>query len=440
MSAATAPPPPAAAPRQGGKPNPAAAPPTAAASSATPATTANRSVPSRLALLRVTAMVSVLAWAVLTSTQLGLSWLSLGTAQADTAQLVRLQEAKVDLLHADALATNAFLVGGLEPAEQRTAYDEAITAATANLSAALSAQPADADVLAELNTIVVDYAAGMELARANNRQGLPVGAAYLNQSSSELRGRGMDLIDAAIDANAARSEDSLGAQHPFWILLPGLVVIGALWGIHRWVRNQFKRKYNSGLLWAIWLVALVTAGAFITTNSQAAVNANVRELEFQDVSDGAQIRGAANLARSNESLRLIARGSGASYEEAWVESAARVDDLIAYNSLGAGGPREDWAAYTDLHGQLVALDDGGDWDGAVQIATDPGPGSASASFTAFDDAIKSRIGSAAAAVETRLDPRNRISLLGWGGAALLLGLFGANRAWRGISRRLEEYA
>ena len=82
----------------------------------------------------------------------------------------------------------------------------------------------------------------------------------------------------------------------------------------------------------------------------------------------------------------------------------------------------------------------GDWDAAVQVATDPGPESASASFAAFDDVIKSRIGSAAANVETRLDPGNRISLLGWGGAALLLGLFGANRAWRGISRRLEEYA
>ena len=39
---------------------------------------------------------------------------------------MRVQDIQTSLLRADALATNAFLVGGLEPAEQRAEYDEAI--------------------------------------------------------------------------------------------------------------------------------------------------------------------------------------------------------------------------------------------------------------------------------------------------------------------------
>ena len=45
---------------------------------------------------------------------------------ADTDQLIRVQAIQTNLLRADADATNAFLVGGLEPAEQRAAYDDAI--------------------------------------------------------------------------------------------------------------------------------------------------------------------------------------------------------------------------------------------------------------------------------------------------------------------------
>jgi hypothetical protein len=40
---------------------------------------------------------------------------SLSRAKADTAQLIRVQKIQSNLLSADATATNAFLVGGLEP-------------------------------------------------------------------------------------------------------------------------------------------------------------------------------------------------------------------------------------------------------------------------------------------------------------------------------------
>ena len=49
---------------------------------------------------------------------------ALTRAGANTDQLVRVQAIQTKLIQADADATNAFLVGGLEPAEQREDYND----------------------------------------------------------------------------------------------------------------------------------------------------------------------------------------------------------------------------------------------------------------------------------------------------------------------------
>ena len=83
-------------------------------------------VPTTLNRLRLGAIVVCLLFGAVTGLQLALSWQANRTAAADTEQLIRVQGIKTNLLRADALATNAFLIGGLEPAEQRAAYDDAI--------------------------------------------------------------------------------------------------------------------------------------------------------------------------------------------------------------------------------------------------------------------------------------------------------------------------
>ena len=87
---------------------------------------AAKQVPTNLARIRLLAIVVCLVFGALTALQLALAWQANRTAAADTQQLIRVQGIKASLLRADALATNAFLIGGLEPAEQRAAYDDAI--------------------------------------------------------------------------------------------------------------------------------------------------------------------------------------------------------------------------------------------------------------------------------------------------------------------------
>ncbi len=430
---------------------PAAQTPATAVSAPTPASTTievagpsaepahpRRSVPASLTLLRLGVSIIVLAWAALTTGQLILSWQATRAATGDVQQLIRTQQIKVDLLRADALATNAFLVGGLEPSTQRAAYDNAVSSAMTTITAAARAQPADGAVLSELSTLVVNYASSMELARANNRQGLPVGAAYLSAASSQLRGRGMALVDAAITANTNRSSDSLADQHPIWIALPGLGVLVVLWWTNRWIARRFRRRINVGLALCAGLVLAVSAAAVTVSAGQVGENDNLRSGSFLDARAGSAARSSANLARSNESLRLIARGSGAAYEKAWGEASTQVTAALRQLRSPAALTAQ-WEGYAAAHRALVALDDAGDWDGAVAAATATGPDTATAKFTAFDDDLGALVTDTGRRTTEALTTGSWVFLL-LAVAALLFGAMASALAWRGVSRRLEEYS
>ena len=110
--------------------------------------------------------------------------------------MVRVQSIHVDLLRADAVATNAFLVGGLESAEPAPATRAPSRGVAAGIAEAAAAQPADGNALGALDQRVQTYAALVEQARSNNRLGLPVGAQYLTQASAGLRADALPIVDA----------------------------------------------------------------------------------------------------------------------------------------------------------------------------------------------------------------------------------------------------
>ena len=128
-------------------------------------------------------------------------------AANNTAQVVRAQSIHVDLLRADAVATNAFLIGGLETPESRARYQDAMSRVATGVAEAAAAQPADGTALGALSEQVQTYAALVEQARTNNRLGLPVGAQYLTQASAGLRADAIPIISAVVAANEQRARD-----------------------------------------------------------------------------------------------------------------------------------------------------------------------------------------------------------------------------------------
>ncbi len=347
-----------------------------------PSPSAVVSTPRRLRRLGTALVVLGVVFGVLAALTFVLMVTALGRASASTAQLIRVQQIQTNLLAADATATNAFLVGGLEPPAQRQAYDDAINAATTGITEAAEAEPADEQALSRLNEELVAYVALIEDARANNRQGFPVGAQYQRTASATLRADALPLLDNLVTANAQRAESQMGVWPIAILAVAGLGALAALVLAQVWLARRFRRRVNPGVVAATvvvlvtWVIGLIAVGA-----TGAAVN-GIKDGSFADVNAVATARIQGFNAKSNESLTLIARGSGAAFEKAWTESAAQVTTSLADSSPPLRTP---WDAYAAVHRQIRTLDDSGQWDQAVRLATGTGEGSSNATFGAFDE-------------------------------------------------------
>jgi hypothetical protein len=365
---------------------------------------------------------------------------ALRRADANAAQLVRVQDVQTSLVSADAQVTNAFLAGGLEGSERRAAYVAATQNAVRQLTAAARAQPADEKVLADLATQVQDYTGTIELARANNRQALPVGAQYLKNASAGLRADALPALTAVSDANDRRVTAELDAARASWpVSLAGWLGVAVLVVASVVVARRTHRYLNVPVVVAAvaLLVYLVAAASASATLSQ-----RVRDVQggpYTQTRALAAARIAAFDAKSNESLTLVARGSGSAFETAWTTSSAAVGDQLGIVTRAGGGAElaGQWAAYAEQHTALRALDDGGDWDGAVGLATSADEGTSPA-FAAFDAASASRLGDVSAQLSGLLADARRPALpFAIGGG--VVGLLVAGLGWRGLGRRIEEY-
>jgi hypothetical protein len=173
----------------------------------------------------------------------------------------------------------------------------------------------------------------------------------------------------------------------------------------------------------------------LLVNLNSAVG-SIRTGSFADVNTAASARIEASNAKSNESLTLIARGSGAAFETAWKDSSAQVTEDL--DRLGGSAPTAEWNAYRDVHTEIRALDDGGDWDKAVALATGTGEDSANTVFNTFDARLAETLDQASQQAAAGLSGRQPgliiaavLALLG-GLAAALLGRYG-------VAARLREY-
>jgi hypothetical protein len=413
-----------------------APPATAATPPARPARTED--VPKLLNRWQVLAVLACLVFAALTAGLQALAWHANRAAADNTEQLVRVQNIQSTLFRADALATTAFLTGGLEPPEQRAAYDDAIETVTRQITEAAEAQPADREALADLSAAVTDYNATIAQARANNRQGFPVGAEYLRTASTGLRdtsveGSAIPIAKALVAANAERAEDELGAQHPFLILLPGLAALGLLFWVNRKLAQRFRRRINLGVAAAALTVAALTVVAVVVAAVQAGDNNDLEAGSYRASYRESTARTAANDAKANESLRLISRGSGQVYEDRWDAAS----EVVLTNASNETVPL--WQDYVTVHEQIVALDEGGRYDAAVRLSTTTDAEGSTARLDAFDTRSQEIITASGAETTDALRSGNT-GILVLAIVTLLLGIAAAGMAVWGIGLRRREYA
>lgn len=304
-------------------------------------------------------------------------------AAENTAQMIRVQEIQAKLLRADALATNAFLVGGLEPPEHRAEYDAALDDTSRLIVEASQAQPADREALIALNQIVNDYAGAMEQARANNRQGFPAGSAYLEQASNDLRAGAMPVLDSLVDANQTRATDEMDSLTAPWLVVVGAICIIVQIGCCVWCARRFRRVVNVPLLISTAAMVCTWVAGLSVVSSAGATADQLQDDQYQVARHVAHARIAGNEAKAQESLGLISHGSPAVSERIWTEQDGLVREAL--DTAGATALLDDWEAYTSEHRAIRTLDDDGQWDKAVERATGTGSSDANTSFATFDE-------------------------------------------------------
>lgn len=412
-------------------------PDSAAPSPAAKAAESTMSTPQRLRLLSLGVVVVGLVIGVIGALIFTYLAVSLSRAKADTAQLIRVQKIQSNLLSADATATNAFLVGGLEPPAQRAAYDQAMSSTSSLIAEAAQAQPADGTALAALNQQVLSYAGMIEQARANNRQGLPIGAQYLRNASAQLRSDALPILNNLVSANAARATDEMKAGAGYIVLVIALLGLGGVIAAQVWLARRFKRKINVGMLTSSIVLLVLVIGSLIVVLQLRSSLQEISSGSLAAVNTAADARINANDAKSNESLTLIARGSGQAFEAAWKSSA----DSVAEN-LGRLTDKPElvgqWQAYTDVHTQIRALDDEGQWDKAVAKATGSANDSSNTVFGAFDSNLAGYLDGVSQEASNSLANEQPVMVVA---AVLILlgGLAAALLGRRGVAERLREY-
>ena len=397
--------------------------------------------PGRLRALAIVSVAATLLFGLAAGQAFRSADGALERAAANADQLVRIQAIQTNVVQADADATNAFLVGGLEPAAQRAHYTEAIATASGLIAQAAQHQPADGAALSALNQSLVTYTSQVEQARANNRQALPIGSQYLRSASADLRADALPLLKNLGAANDARvtEEFDRAARASWWLVVAGLLALGVLVLSLVWLARRTRRYVNLPLAVAA-LVVLVTT--VVGTVGLLAVKGNVdttRDGVYAATLSTAQARIAGFDAKSNESLTLIARGSGAAFEKAWQASSDAVKaEISGLEATAPGLTPLPWNGYATAHENIRKLDNDGDWEGAVALATGQDPKSGNVTFAAFDTSSGDQLSALSDQTAQQLDDTG-----GWlpfaGVLGLLAGVIAALSAWWGVSLRLEEY-
>ena len=404
--------------------------------------------PGRMRLVGAAAAIAAILFGSVGAGSLWASSGSIDRAAANTEQIVRVQSIYADVLRADADATNAFLVGGNEDPTQRADYEAAMKRAAGTLAIAAREQRADGAALAALNTELQAYAVLVEQARAYNRQGLPVGAQYQTQASDLLRDRAVPIFRSLLEANTDRSREEFGSASSMrWLVATGVLALAVLVGAAVWLARRTRRILNVGLTAAF---AAVLAAFVVGLTVLGGIAGDVRRVvdnQFAGTLALTSARSAAFDAKANESLGLIARGqAGVKREPAWDSSNAQVKQQLGAlqklrwfggSSTSAAGLATAWSGYEDTHRAVRAIDNAGDWDKAVGLATTKGQGTSRAfadfeqlsatALTGFQSSLTSDIAAPSGkAVTTAI-------------AMLLAGLVAAVLATRGIRTRVEEY-
>ncbi|MFD9339367.1 hypothetical protein ACFWBF_33995 [Streptomyces sp. NPDC060028] len=227
---------------------------------------------------------------------------------ADAASIYR------SLADADTASSSGFLAGSAEPREVRGRYEKDIANVSRLLVSAAANTRADEDSRKQITLLseqLPRYTGLIEQARATNKQGLPLGGAYLRYANEQMSTQLLPAAQRLYEAETGRlyTDYDDARSLPLASIGAGLLALALLGWAQRRNHRRTNRVFNHGLVAATAASVVVLLWLAVGhTIARAELNqARTDGQESLQVLNDARI--ASLQARANENLTLIARGA-----------------------------------------------------------------------------------------------------------------------------------
>ncbi|MGO3362350.1 MAG: hypothetical protein ACTIL2_07905 [Corynebacterium sp.] len=364
------------------------------------------------------------------------------------------QELYNSLSVADSVATTGFVEDAAGSADTHPPYREAVdTASRAVVRAANGIDDPSTREMAlilEIQEKLPMYVSLITESGVNNRQGNPLGAAYITQASAMMQD---EILPAAAElynrTSSEVAEQQLALTKPNWFALSGLVAAVVLLLVAQfWLAAQTNRRINPGYAVATVLmsVALIWAGG-------AAINTwtnGVRGLDgtSQPLESLTSLRISVQQTRTTEALGLVQRDYTDGTQTDFSDQVAHIDQELEElrsnlsNTDVLDQSRENLRTWDNAHADMITMVREGDYAGAIRATVGENGSSdtpsVSESYQDLDSNLRLLIDDTrdqlrAYLSDTRASAQQVTSLV------ILLGLVSALCVIQGTRPRLQEY-
>ncbi|MEA2222181.1 MAG: hypothetical protein QOH83_557 [Solirubrobacteraceae bacterium] len=416
--------------------------------------------PGRLRLAAALLALSAIVFGAVAARAAGERRDAVTSVGATESLLVSAVKLSASLSNTHAIAAFSFLRGKPELAQSRRLYDDEMQRASVGVAtlAREIGTPSGSGPVRRITQTLPVYAGLVENARANNRQGFPVGSAYLRKASKTMR-NGMlpaarDLYKIAAQNLTTSYRAGVSSAAILAVVLAGCTMVMLLAQTQIYLARRTRRILNPGLVvaTALLLGLLVWIVVAFTMQQSALAEAHAKGSDPVELLTTTRI--LASRAQADESIALAARGGGE--EEPRLHDVDRgfqavtrpITGLLeqAHAIAGDASAAIDavdgaYRTYLAAHSRVVEQVQDGDFTKAVQLAVDRGTdGSPSTKQAgdALDEALVREVGiaqgrfdDAAARADSALDGL-AVGIPALTVLCALLALFG-------VRQRLEEY-
>ena len=419
-----------------------------------------KTTPGRLRLAAISILVAALTFGLLGETAATTRRNAARTAATESEPLllraVQLHDALSD---ADATASATFVIGGAEPSARRRRYladVEAASSALAILGRRTDTSPETAAAVAGIGRDLPVYTGLIETARADNRQGFPVGAAYLRRASTLMRDRMLPAAARvyAVQGRLLNGRYRAGASGAVIVTFALVAVLTAavLIAVQAYLIRLTHRRVNLPLVLGTLVFVAVAAWGVLGLAAEQRALLRAQRDGSDPVEVLSAVRALALRAQADEGLSLAARGSG---------DASLADFQLAFRMLGLStrsqgllddaeqlaaqhGSEQDvrrlaqqFDAYQRVHERVFSLES----QGRFNVAADLSVG-ANGQELRIADGIRRSLDRLIGASQRRFesaaaDARSAVGGL-WLGIPLLT-LSGALLGLHGVRLRMNEY-